>query len=167
MLVVGKEREAEDVTPADGSVDTNKNRLTTESILISIIYTTFCQSFLTGNRRREDENERLALSCVSIHHPQTQRKTNIGLAVTRRDLVALALSVPAFHLLSLALMFGLARAVAPRSRGEQARGAWGVAHRQGNQPPACIDDSRIPFTTVLILILQCRWPPPSPAPRRR
>lgn len=42
-----------------------------------------------------------------------------GLAVTGRDLVALALSVPAFHVVSLLLMFLLALAVAPANRGEQ------------------------------------------------
>ena len=34
-------------------------------------------------------------------------------------MAALALAVPTFHLLSLSLMLGLARAVAPDKRGEQ------------------------------------------------
>lgn len=52
-------------------------------------------------------------------HPTTHHTT--GLAVTGRDLFALALSVPAFHLASLLLMFLLARAVTPTNRGEQVR----------------------------------------------
>lgn len=63
-------------------------KLLTEGILVSIIYTTFCQSFLEG------------------------------LAVTGRDLIGVAVAVPTFHLLSLWLMFLVARAMTSK-RDEQ------------------------------------------------
>ena len=56
-------------------------KLMTESILIAVIYTTFCQSFLEG------------------------------LKVTGRDLIGVALAVPLFHIVSLFLMLSLARVV--------------------------------------------------------
>ncbi|TFJ82839.1 hypothetical protein NSK_005846 [Nannochloropsis salina CCMP1776] len=59
-------------------------KLVTEGILVSVIYTTFCQSFLEG------------------------------LAVSGRDLFGVATAVPAFHLFSLLLMFLVASMITGR-----------------------------------------------------